>query len=87
MLRARMKVVGIALSTVVNFMNPEMVVLGGGLMDEMPKLVLKVVEEGMREYLVPEVSDALEVRCGKLGTSAVALGGAWEALEEHEKEK
>ena len=87
MVQARMKVVGIALSSVVNFMNPEMVVLGGGLVDEMAKLVLKSVEEGLREYLVPEVSKALRVAPAKLGTSAVAWGGVCAALEILEKEK
>jgi glucokinase len=86
MLRARLKVVGIALSSVVNFMNPEMVVLGGGLVDEMPKLVLKTIEEGMREYLVPEVSDAVRIRRTQLGSSAVVLGAAWEAMQEHHGE-
>ena len=87
MLGARMKVVGIALSSVVNFMNPDMLVLGGGLMEEMPKLVQKSVEEGLREYLIPEVAKDLKVERGKLGGSAVALGGAWEALERLSKAK
>jgi glucokinase len=87
MLGARMKVVGIALANVVNFMNPNMLVLGGGLMDEMAKLVQKSVEEGLREYLIPEVSKELKVERGKLNGSAVALGGAWEALEHLSKGK
>ena len=62
MLRARMNVVGIALSNVVNFLNPDMVVLGGGLVNEMPELVLAEIERGLREYLVPEVSQVLKVR-------------------------
>jgi len=81
MLRARMRVVGIALASVVNFLNPQMMVLGGGLMDEMPRLVLGEIEAGMREYLVPEVSDALRVRPAQLGGNAVALGAANAALE------
>lgn len=76
MLRARMKVVGIALSNIVNFINPQMLVLGGGLMDEMPKLVLAEVGAGLREYLVSEVAEVFKIRRARLGGYAVALGAA-----------
>jgi glucokinase len=85
MLRARMRVVGIALSNVVNFMNPEMVVLGGGLVEEMPELVTNEINEGLREYLSPEVSNVLKVKPGRLKTAAVALGAAHQALQVSEK--
>jgi glucokinase len=53
MLPARMKVVGITLSTVSHLMNPEMLVLGGGL--SMNRLTgPKELEGGMREYLGPK---------------------------------
>lgn len=81
MLRARMRVVGIALASVVNFMNPDVLVLGGGLASELPKLVKEEVEKGLREYLVPEVSEALDIRLAKLGGDAVAIGAAHAALE------
>lgn len=81
MLRARMRVVGIALSSIVNFLNPEMVVLGGGLMDEMPKLVLSEVEAGLREHLMPEISKEVRVKPAKLHGAAVALGAAHRALQ------
>ena len=81
MLRARMHVVGIALSGVVNFLNPDLVVLGGGLSQEMPQLVLKEVELGMREYLVPEVGKKLKVKLARLGSEAVAMGAAYQAMD------
>lgn len=81
MLRARMRVVGIALSNVVNFMNPEMLILGGGLVDQMTALVLEEIETGLREYLTPEVSKAVRVKPAKLGGHAVALGAAHQAMK------
>jgi glucokinase len=81
MLRARIRVVGIALANVINFMNPQVLVVGGGLMTELPKLVLEEIEKGMREYLIPEVSKELKIRPAKLGGQAVAVGAANEALE------
>ncbi len=80
MLRARMRVVGIALANVINFLNPEMLVLGGGLVGQMPELVIKEIEVGLREYLTPEVSKAVRVKPAKLGGHAVAVGAAHQAL-------
>jgi glucokinase len=81
MLRARMRVVGIALSNVVNFMNPEMLVLGGGLVGQMTRLVVGEIETGVREYLTPEVSQAVRIKPAKLGSYAVAVGAAHHALK------
>jgi glucokinase len=81
MLRARMRVVGIALSNVVNFMNPEMLVLGGGLVAQLADLVVEEIETGLREYLTPEVSKAVQVKPAKLGGYAVALGAAHQAMQ------
>lgn len=82
MLRARMRVVGIATSNVVNFLNPELVVLGGGLIHTFPKLAVKEFEAGLREHLVPEVSKALKVKVAKLGKRAAALGACCVAMGE-----
>ncbi len=81
MLRARMRVVGIALSSIVNFLNLQLVVLGGGLMDAMPKLVLSEVEAGLREHLMPEISKEVAIKPAALHGDAVALGAAHRALE------
>src|SRR5205085_46801 len=82
MLRARMRVVGIALANVLNFLNPEMLVLGGGLVGQMPKLVIGEIETGLREYLTPEVSKAVRIKAAKLGGHTVAMGAAHQALKE-----
>lgn len=74
LIRSRMRVVGIALSSVVNFMNPEMLILGGGLTEEMPRLIQSEVESGLREYLVPAVSKQLKVKVAKFGNRAGAIG-------------
>jgi glucokinase len=60
---------------------------GGGLMDSLPELVLHEIEAGLREYLGPEVSDALKVKPAELGNDAVALGAAYSALEACERKK
>jgi glucokinase len=80
MLRARMRVVGIATSNVVNFLNPELVVLGGGLIHAFPKLARKEFESGLRQHLVPEVGEVLKVKTAELGKTAAALGASCVAL-------
>jgi glucokinase len=81
LLRARLRVAGIALSNVVNFMNPEMLLLGGGLVEEMPKLVRSEVERGLLDYLMPEVSRALTIKVAKFKNHAGVMGAAKSALE------
>jgi glucokinase len=81
LVRARLRVAGIALASVVNFMNPEMLVLGGGLTEEMPRLVKSEIERGLREYLVPEVAKPLQVRTAHFKNHAGAMGAAKRAFD------
>ena len=76
LIRSRLRVVGTALSSIVNFMNPEMLVLGGGLTEEMPRVVVGEVEKGLREYLTTEVSRNLKIKAAKFGNKAGAIGAA-----------
>lgn len=87
LVRARLKVVGIALSSVVNFFNPRVLVLGGGLTEEMPRLVVSSVESSLREYLAPEVARGLEVKAAKFGNKAGVIGAAKLAFEKFQTEK
>ena len=76
LIRSRLRVVGIALSSIVNFLNPEMLVLGGGLTEEMPKLIASEVENGLREYLSSDVSRKLKIKAAKFGNKAGVIGAA-----------
>ncbi len=81
LVRSRARIVGIVLSNLVNFLSPEMVVIGGGMAEAMPKIILKEVETGMREFLDPRVSKSVKVRLAKLGDHSVTTGGAKLALD------
>ena len=76
LLRARLRIAGIALSNIVNFMNPEMLVLGGGLSEEMPQLVRSEIGRGLRKYLPPEISRPLEIKVARFKNESGALGAA-----------
>ena len=81
LLRARLRTSGVALSNVVNFLNPEMLVLGGGLSEEMPQLVRSEIERWLRKYLPPEISRPLTIKVAKFKNKAGALGAARLAFE------
>jgi glucokinase len=76
LLRARLRSAGAALSSIVNFLNPELLLLGGGLTEELPKLTVMEIEKGLHDLLVPGVARALKVKAAKLGNYAGALGAA-----------
>jgi len=76
LLRARMRTAGSTLASIVNFLNPQLLLLGGGLTEELPRLIVSEVETGLREFLVPEIARALKVKAAMLGNRAGALGAA-----------
>lgn len=81
LVRSRAKIVGIALSNLVDFLNPEMVVLGGGMVEAMGNIIKPEVEEGIRAHISDGASKALKVSCSKLKHLAVASGAAKMALD------
>jgi len=81
LVRSRARIVGIALSNLVDFLNPEMIVLGGGLTDAMPELVREEVEAGILEHVTPAAREGLEVAVTKLADHAVTIGAAMLARE------
>jgi len=81
LVRSRSQMVGIVLSNIVDFLNPEMVVLGGGFTDAMPDIVRKEVEAGIRAHSSEEAGKALKVVAAKLNGHAVTTGAAKLALD------
>jgi glucokinase len=76
MVRSRARMAGIVLSNLVDFLSPEMVVLGGGLVEAMPALFLKEVESGIREHTNADVRKALKVAVAALKGHSVSAGAA-----------
>ncbi len=76
--------IGVATASVVTLLLPDVVVLGGGLVEAMPKLFVSEVERGIRETVLPSFSKAFEVRVAKLGDDASVLGAAAWAAHEHQ---
>jgi glucokinase len=73
---ARARMAGIAISNMVDFLNPNMVVLGGGLVDALPTLFLKEVREGIRKHATAEAQKGLNITVSKLKDHVVTAGAA-----------
>jgi len=82
LVKSRMRILGIALSNLVEFLNPEMLVLSGGLTTAMPLLVRTEVEAGIKTHATPETVRALRVATSKLKNHAVTIGAARLSLDQ-----
>jgi len=67
---------GVAVANVVDLLGPDVVVLGGGLVDRFAKLYLKGVNSAIQRYASAALAEDVEVRQAKLGDDAVAAGAA-----------
>jgi glucokinase len=68
--------IGNVVGDVVNLLAPDVVVLGGGLVEAMPELFVPEVEEAARQRAAPPFCKALKVLAAKLGDDAVVRGAA-----------
>jgi len=70
------RLIGWAVGDVVNLLAPDVVVLGGGLVEAMPKLIVEEVEQSARQRAAPPLSKTFKVAAAKLGDDAVVRGAA-----------
>ena len=68
------KWLGVGVSMAVNLLAPEIIVLGGGLVEAMPDLILKEVERSARAHVMPSFEKSFAVKVAELGDDAVAMG-------------
>jgi glucokinase len=76
LVRSRMRTVGIVLSNFVDFINPDMVLLGGGLVEAMPKLIRTEVKVAIKAHASPSARKGVKVVLSKLKRHAVTTGAA-----------
>jgi glucokinase len=70
------RLIGCAVGDVVNLLAPDVIVLGGGLVESMPDLILKEVELSARQRAAPPFSKNFKLAAAKLGDDAVVRGAA-----------
>ena len=68
--------IGIATANLVNILNPEVVVLGGGVIEALSDEMMGVIVETATDYAMPGAMKGVEVIASKLGDNAGITGGA-----------
>ncbi len=74
--RDAMRLLGRAIGGVVNLLAPDVLVLGGGLVEALPRLILEEVRAGVKETAMASFVRQLEVVAAALGDDATTLGAA-----------
>jgi glucokinase len=78
---------GRAVANVINLLAPDVVVLGGGLVEEMPGLILDESQASAKKWAMPSLGEPVKFVVGKLWDQATALGAAALAAEEAQKRR
>lgn len=73
--------IGIAVGNVINLINPEYVVLGGGMIDAMEDEMMAIIIETARDYAMTGTAKGVEIVASKLGDNAGITGAAVLARE------
>jgi glucokinase len=68
--------IGIGIGNMVNLLNPEIVVLGGGVIDALEDEMFKIIVKTAHEYAMPGADKDLKIVCSKLGNDAGITGAA-----------
>ena len=77
--------IGTAIGGFVHLLAPDVIVLGGGLVEAMPKIFQESVEKAARDFVLPCYRDSFKVVTAALGDDAAVLGAAAWAKETIEK--
>jgi len=73
---------GLGLASMINILDPEIVVLGGGLVDKLGDYYVKKVESSMKSHAMPGIGGNVKVVQAKLGDDAAIIGSALLAREQ-----
>ncbi|HPC61651.1 MAG TPA: ROK family protein [Verrucomicrobiota bacterium] len=77
--------IGIATANLINILNPEVVVLGGGVMEALQDEMMSVIIETAKDYAMAGAMKGVEIVASKLGDDAGITGGAVLARREAKK--
>ncbi|QDT15160.1 ROK family protein [Alienimonas californiensis] len=70
------EIIGTTIGGVVNLLAPDVVVLGGGLVEAMPKLLVPAVKKAALAAVMPAFRGAFDVVPAELGDEAAVMGAA-----------
>lgn len=67
---------GIAVANLMNILNPEVVVIGGGVIQQMADEMMAIIVETAHDYAMPGTDRGVEIIASELGDDAGITGGA-----------
>jgi len=67
---------GIAVANLVNILNPQTVVLGGGVIDALGDEMMAIIVETAEDYILSGTNKGVEIVASKAGDDAGIIGGA-----------
>jgi glucokinase len=67
---------GIAVANLINILNPEMVVLGGGVITALEDEMMAIIMETAKDYAMAGTFKGIDILASKLGDDAGIVGGA-----------
>ena len=67
---------GTAIAGAVNLLLPDVIVLGGGLVEALPKLYLEEVGKSLVKHVMPSFQKTFDLNVAKLGDDSGAMGAA-----------
>ena len=70
------KYLGIGIASIVNFLNPEMIVLGGGVVEALDDSFLDAIADVVEAYALPNTLSGVQIVKARLGDDAGILGAA-----------
>lgn len=82
LIRRKAQLVGQVMANLVNILNPDVVVLGGGVVEAMGSLILREAENAMRERSLGPSSKHVKVVSAKLKDYSIVMGAAKRAWDE-----
>jgi len=74
--------IGIATANLINILNPEVFVLGGGVIEALEDEMMSVIVETAKDYAMPGTLKGVEIIASKLGDNAGITGAAVLARKE-----
>lgn len=70
------QLLGASMASVVNLLSPQLIVLGGGLMEAMPEIILPEARKSMKQLAMPPLVKGVKVAAAKLQDYAIVKGAA-----------
>ncbi len=67
---------GIGVANLINILNPELVVVGGGVIEALGDEMMPTIVKTAKEHVMPGTFSGIEIKASKLGDEAGITGGA-----------